>query len=80
VEVLNEVVSIQSRDELALKRLETIELKSGPDGFIYRGTAHGEKFAGKHVVKTEVKGATYSELYYNNGEGGEHILECVLDV
>ncbi len=80
VEVLNEVVSIQSRDELALKRLETTELSRGPDGFIYRGTAHGEGFADKHVVKTEVKGATYSGLYYNNGEKGEHILKCVLDV
>jgi SHS2 domain-containing protein len=80
VEVLNEIVSIQSRDELALKRLETVELSRGPDGFIYRGTAHGEGFADKHVVKTEVKGATYSGLYYNEGEGGEHVLECVLDV
>ncbi len=83
VEVLNELLSIQGRDELALKRLETIEIKRTGDGggFVYRGTAHGEALdRSRHGLKTEVKGATYSELYYNGGEGGEHILKCVIDV
>ncbi len=81
VEVLNELLSIQGRDELALKRLETIEIKRTGDGFVYRGTAHGEALdRERHGLKTEVKGATYSELYYNGGEGGEHVLKCVIDV
>ncbi len=81
VEVLNELLSIQGRDELALKRLETIEIKRTGDGFVYSGTAHGEPLdTARHGLKTEVKGATYSELYYNSGEGGEHVLKCVIDV
>jgi SHS2 domain-containing protein len=81
VEVLNEILSIQGRDELALKRLETIEIKRVDGDFVYRGTAHGEALdRSRHGLKTEVKGATYSELYYNGGEGGEHVLKCVIDV
>ncbi len=81
VEVINEVISMQGRDALALKRLKTDELKNTDNGFVYRGTAYGEKLnLDKHGVKTEVKGATYSGLRYNKGEGGTHILECILDV
>jgi tRNA nucleotidyltransferase (CCA-adding enzyme) len=81
VEVLNELLSIQGRDELALKRLETIEIRRVNDGFIYKGTAHGEPLdRSRHGLKTEVKGATYSGLYYNGGEDGEHVLKCVIDV
>ncbi len=90
VEVLNEILSIQGRDELALKRLDTTELAKTPSGFSYRGVAYGEAMdLDRHVVKTEVKGATYSALKYLRGKGGKggegskggtHILQCVLDV
>ncbi|MFQ5735535.1 MAG: archease [Thermodesulfobacteriota bacterium] len=80
VEVINEVLSLQGRDELALRRLKVEEISTG-DGFALRGKAFGESFdAARHGPGTEVKGATYSGLFYNNGEGGVHVLRCVLDV
>ncbi len=81
VEVLNEVLSLQGLDELALKRIETVELEKIAEGFIYRGRALGEKFdSSRHEVRTEVKAATYSRLSYANPKQESHILECVLDV
>lgn len=81
IEVLNECLSLQAIGELALKRLLTKEIKKLDNGLSYAGAAYGEPFdRGKHTVKTEVKGATYSGLTYNNGAGGTHMLTCVLDV
>ncbi len=81
VEVINEVISLQGRDELALKRIKADSIEKRDGGFAFRGAAWGEKFdPARHEVRTEVKGATYSGLSYNNGEGGEHVLSCVLDV
>jgi len=81
VEVLNETLSIQGLHGLAIKRLKVDAIKTGEEEVVLTGTVYGEGFdAKKHVVKTEVKGATYSGLSYNNGEGGTHILRCVLDV
>lgn len=81
VEVINEVLSMQGRDGLALKRLETRALEKTDKGFIFTGIAHGETLnLDKHEVRTEVKGATYSGLRYYKGEGGRHCLECILDV
>ncbi|MBI5345432.1 MAG: archease [Deltaproteobacteria bacterium] len=80
VEVLNEVLSIQGRDSLALKRLKTREIKDTGAGFAYCGEAFGEGFdPEKHAVKTEVKGATYSGLQYTEA-GNEYTLQCILDV
>ncbi len=81
VEVLNETLSLQGVHGLALKRLKVNAIKTGEAAVVLTGIVYGEAFdAGKHVVKTEVKGATYSGLSYNNGEGGTHVLRCVLDV
>lgn len=81
VEVLNEVLSIQGRDGLALKRLEAGKISSADGRLTFKGSAFGESFAPeKHAVKTEVKAATYSGLKYSRGEEDGHILECVLDV
>ncbi|MBI5886543.1 MAG: archease [Deltaproteobacteria bacterium] len=81
VEVLNECLSLQAIGELALKRLLTQEIKKLDKGLSYTGVAYGEAFdRDKHTVRTEVKGATYSGLTYNNGKGGTHVLTCVLDV
>ena len=81
VEVLNEVLSLQGLNNLALRRLGKSEIRKKDGGFAFSGVAHGERFdAGRHGVRTEVKGATYSGLNYNNGEGGAHRLSCVLDV
>jgi len=81
VEVLNECLSIQAVKGLALRSLKTSKINADKNGLTYIGTACGEPFdKDKHTVKTEVKGATYSGLTYNNGEGGTHVLTCVLDV
>ncbi|MCR4287367.1 MAG: archease [Deltaproteobacteria bacterium] len=81
VEVMNEVLSIQGRDGLALKRLKAEEISSADGRLTFKGAAFGEKFdPEKHAVKTEVKAATYSGLRYSRGEKDNHILECVLDV
>ena len=81
VEVLNETLSIQGVNELALKRLKVDNIKTEGARVMLAGTVYGEKFdRQKHIVKTEVKGATYSGLSYNKGVGGAHILKCVLDV
>ncbi len=81
VEVINEVLSMQGRDGLALKRLETRALEKTDKGFVFTGIAYGERLnLDKHEVRTEVKGATYSGLSYNEGKGGRHVLECILDV
>jgi SHS2 domain-containing protein len=82
VEVLNEVLSLQGVEGLALRRLEAKDVSGpGDKGYSFSGTAFGERFdPARHVVRTEVKGATYSGLRYVRGEAGEHIFECVLDV
>lgn len=81
VEVLNEVLSIQGRDGLALKRLKAGAIQLKGKSLSFRGSVFGESFAPeKHDVKTEVKAATYSGLRYSRGEKDGHILECVLDV
>ncbi|MBI5642749.1 MAG: archease [Deltaproteobacteria bacterium] len=81
VEVLNEVLSVQGLNELALKRTKADEIRREENRYLFRGTAFGEKFdREKHGVKTEVKGATYSGLRYNGGRGGVFELECILDV
>lgn len=81
VEVLNEVISLQGLGELALKRVGNAGISETDVGFAFSGTAYGERFdPARHGVKTEVKGATYSGLSYNNGEGGVHTLRCLLDV
>jgi SHS2 domain-containing protein len=81
VETLNEVLSVQGRDDLALKKLTGVEITRTGGLFTLTGTARGEGMdLERHGVKTEVKGATYSGLFYNNGEGGMHVLKCVLDV
>ncbi len=81
VEVLNEALSVQGRDDIALKRLECMEIKKTDIGFGFTGVAHGEQFSrARHSVKTEVKGATYSGLEYSKTPEGAHILRCVLDV
>ena len=81
VEVLNEVLSIQGRDGLALKRLKAEAILLKDKNLCFKGAVFGEKFAPeKHAVKTEVKAATYSGLRYSRGDKDSHVLECVLDV
>lgn len=80
VEVINEVLSVQSRQELALKRLNALEISPVDGSFVFRGSAFGERLdLKKHRVRTEVKGATYSGLTYSVIDG-VHTLACILDV
>ncbi|OGQ57174.1 MAG: hypothetical protein A3J24_00230 [Deltaproteobacteria bacterium RIFCSPLOWO2_02_FULL_53_8] len=81
VEVLNECLSIQGVDGLALRRIKTLEIKEDNGSLYYTGTAFGEVFdKSRHAAKTEVKAATYSGLTYKSGKDGIHVLTCVLDV
>jgi len=81
VEVLNEALSVQGLNGLALRRVSESRIREKEGGFTFSAIAYGERFdPARHGVKTEVKGATYSGLRYNNGEGGVHLLSCVLDV
>ncbi|MEE9614664.1 MAG: archease [Thermodesulfobacteriota bacterium] len=83
VETINEVLSIQDRHGLALKRLVSGEIRKTDDGYRFVGTARGEPLdLNKHAVKTEVKAATYSGLSYTESPDKEmrHAFECVLDV
>ncbi len=80
VEVLNEILSIQDRHGLAVKRLLTCEIKPRNKGYLFIGTLRGEPFDDScHPVKTEVKAATLSGLKYEEKEG-KHIFECVFDL
>ncbi|MBI5233775.1 MAG: archease [Deltaproteobacteria bacterium] len=80
VETINELLSIQDRDSLALKRFVVEEIiMSGPE-LRLKGIAYGEPFdSTRHMTKTEVKAATYAGLSYRCVDN-EHVLECVLDV
>ncbi|OGP14605.1 MAG: hypothetical protein A2054_03380, partial [Deltaproteobacteria bacterium GWA2_55_10] len=44
VEVLNEVLSLQGLNNLALRRLGKSEIKKKDGGFAFSGVAHGERF------------------------------------
>ncbi len=80
VEVLNELISLRDRDQMALKRLITTEFTEEEGSFSYRGEAYGEPFdMENHAVKSEVKAATYSGLRYEE-VNGRHILRCLLDM
>lgn len=81
VEVLNEVLSVQGRDNLALRRLKADGIRGDGRHFTFSGTAYGEPLdLERHEVKTEVKGATYAGLRYSRRLDGGHVLSCVLDV
>ena len=92
VEVLNELLSIQDRDGLALKRLETKDIAESEGVLVFTGSAFGETLDPKtHELKTEVKAATYSGLSYSikdsastegpaSIKGPKHVFECVIDV
>lgn len=83
VEVINEVLSLMGRKDLALRGMKDVrvERNEGTEEYEFTGTVFGERFdAEKIVAETEVKGATYSGLEYSRGPGGEHVFTCVLDV
>ena len=44
IEVLNELLSVQDRDALALKRLKTVSIDKTPAGYVFKGIAYGERF------------------------------------
>ena len=80
IEVLNELLSVQDRDALALKRLKAVSIDKTPEGYVFKGIAYGERFRPDETeVKTEVKAATYSALSYRI-EDERHIFEFVIDV
>jgi SHS2 domain-containing protein len=57
------------------------EIKKLDNGCRFIGTAYGEPLdLEKHIVKTEVKAATYAGLSYKKVAEKKHVLECILDV
>ena len=80
IESLNELISIQDREELALKSIRDVQIEEVPGGLSFTATAYGESFnPDLHTVKCEVKGATYSGLSYEVKKG-KHTFTCVVDV
>jgi SHS2 domain-containing protein len=80
VEVLNEILSRQDIEGIAIKGLKAEAVEKRDGSYRFRGVAGGEPFdPDKHSVKTEVKAATYAGLEYRV-EKGQHILRCILDV
>ena len=80
IESLNELISIRDTESLALKSIRDVKIKEGTDGFSFIASAYGESFSpDKHLIKCEVKGATYSGLSYEV-KGGIHTFTCVVDV
>ncbi len=80
IESLNELISIRDRESLALKGIRDVEIEEGPEGFSFKASAYGESFSpDKHLIKCEVKGATYSGLSYEVKKG-IHTFTCVVDV
>ncbi len=80
VEVLNETLSIEDTHGLAFNQITSVEIKATDGALRFTGTARGEPLdLEKHIVKTEVKGATYAGLSYKV-DAGKHVLKCVLDV
>ncbi len=80
VEVLNEILSIQDRHSLAIKRLLAREVKKDNQEYLFVGTIRGEPFdESRHPVKTEVKAVTLSGLKYEEKDH-RYIFECVFDL
>ncbi|MBI5049182.1 MAG: archease [Deltaproteobacteria bacterium] len=80
VEALNEILSKQGIEELAIARLRVDKITNVDGRYELKGTVFGELLnLDKHTVKTEVKAATYAGLRYEEKEG-QHIVQCILDV
>jgi SHS2 domain-containing protein len=80
IESLNELISIQDREGLALKSIRDVKIEEGTKGFSFTASAYGESFnPALHTVKCEVKGATYSGLSYEVNDN-IHTFTCVVDV
>jgi SHS2 domain-containing protein len=80
VETLNEILSQQGIEELALARLQVNKIANADGRYELKGTAFGELLnLDKHTVKTEVKAATYAGLRYEVKDG-QHMVQCILDV
>jgi len=80
VEFLNEILSLQDINSMAVRSIDDAHLEKTPSALSFRCRLRGEPFnKNKHTVKTEVKGATYSALSYKE-EDGLHIFQFVIDV
>ena len=55
-----------------------VKIKEKPKQFILEGYAWGEKLKKEHNIKTEVKGATYSQLEVKKNK--EWLAQCIVDV
>ena len=80
VEWLNELLTQKDIRDMFFSNFEIDQIQKEANGFSLRATVSGEIMnPEKHLVKTEIKGATYSGLEYNK-EGNKHILQCVVDL
>ncbi|MBI5326840.1 MAG: archease [Deltaproteobacteria bacterium] len=80
IEILNEILSKQGIEEIAVARLQIDKITNADGKYRLKGIALGELLnLDKHIVKTEVKAATYAGLKYEQKDN-QHMIQCVLDV
>jgi SHS2 domain-containing protein len=80
VEWLNELISLADMNSMFFCEFEVHKIKKEIDKYILDAVAWGEEIDQKrHVMKTEVKAATYYGLKYEQKKG-KHIIQCVVDV
>lgn len=80
VEWLNELLTQKDIRDMFFSEFEIENITKENNGFTLRGFAIGEPInSEKHRIKTEVKGATYSGLFYKQ-EDNKHKLQCIIDL
>jgi SHS2 domain-containing protein len=67
--------------EMATRKMLFSRFEVNIYGLSLQGTAWGEAIDGsRHRPAVEVKGATYTELRVYQGEDGQWVAQCVIDV
>jgi SHS2 domain-containing protein len=79
VEWLNELLAQSDIEGIVFSKFEIMSIESRENTYLLRGWAYGERRdSEKHILRTEVKGATYSGLKV--WENQQYHAQCVLDV
>ncbi len=80
IKYLNEVISQMDLNEMVFKKIEVKKIFEKQKKFFLNAVCFGENIDfGKHLLKTEVKAATYSGLKIFE-KNKKFIAECIVDV
>ncbi len=80
VEFLNEIISLIDRKEVFFSCCDNVIFLDSPERKTLSCVLKGEvQNLDKHEVKTEVKAATYSGLFFRK-ENDKFIFQCLLDI